>query len=81
MNRAERREYLRKNKNDSMASYCRVCKGKTLHYSRPTEKNLCDIVCECCRTVSISNLEGVIPMVYVCLDELSEYLKEEKGWS
>lgn len=83
MNRAERRMYVKEKKNDPMASYCQVCRGKTLHYSRPTEKNLyntpCDIVCECCGTIARFNLAGITPMVYVRLDMMPEPTKEERA--
>lgn len=76
MNRAERRKYIKENRNNNMASYCPTCRGKTLHYTRPTEKHLCDVVCECCGKAAMQNMEGLIPMVYVHLDALREALKE-----
>ena len=69
MNRAERRKYIRDMKRDgtmkNMATNCLICKGKTLHTAIPTEKHLCDIVCECCGTTVARNVEGCIPYTYV----------------
>ena len=69
MNRAERRKYLRDMKRDgtikNMATNCPICKGKTLHIAIPTEKHLCDIVCESCGTTVARNIEGCIPYTYV----------------
>ncbi len=72
MNRAEKRQYIKDHRKDEMASYCEVCKGKTLHYTRPTGKDLCDIVCECCGKAAIQNEKGIVPMVYVRLDAMKE---------
>lgn len=76
MNRAEKRQYIKDHRKDAMASYCPTCKGKTLHYTRPTGKNLCDVVCECCGRAAMINLAGLIPMVYISLDALREAMKE-----
>ena len=69
MNREERRKYIRDIKRDgmkkNMATYCPICKGNTLHTSIPTEKHLCDIVCECCGTTVARNIEGCIPYAYI----------------
>lgn len=43
-NRQERREYLKKHKNDKMATKCDFCKGNTLTI---TDDN-CNNVCELC---------------------------------
>lgn len=68
MNRAERREYLKSMKGNDMATNCPVCKRKALHISVPTEKHLCDIVCECCGTTAARNVEGCIPYTYIRWD-------------
>lgn len=72
MNRAERRKYMREMKQDEMASYCRICKHKTMHISVPTKDWTCDIVCECCGTTVARNVEGCIPYTYVRLNKEQE---------
>lgn len=69
MNRAERRKYLRKMERDEMATYCRICKHKTLHVSLPTYNHMCDIVCELCGTTEARDVDGCIPYTYVRLNE------------
>lgn len=72
MNRAERRQYLREMKGNDMATYCRVCKRKSMHISVPTKDCMCDIVCECCGTHVARNVEGCIPYTYVRFNEEQE---------
>ena len=63
-NREEIRKYIREHKQDPLAKYCPLCKGKTLHVAIPNIKGTCDIICECCWTTFEQNVKGVIPYTY-----------------
>lgn len=65
MNRAEKREKLREMKRNPMAKICPHCKNKTLHFAKPTQNYLCDIVCLYCKKTIEKDSKTAIPWTYV----------------
>lgn len=69
MNRAQKREYLRKVRHDKLANICPKCGNKTRHFTVgiPDFSGEVKVVCEFCNETVVDRLKEVKPGIYVRL--------------